>query len=295
MNIERLTIYNKSVSTDCCQISKRYVMTNLVKVQAFGVNIGIEVAQSRQTDVLLERLSGVLPVENYRVLGNGEKIDHEFVIKSTRKNKFDLYKADEKIISNSDEEAMLDRLDSQVRITVAEFAKGAVFVHSGVVTWKGMAIMFPASSYAGKTTLVAELVKNGAVYYSDEYAVLDVDGMVHPFAKTLSMRERNGGGAQTEYPVEEFGGVAGKKAVPVGMVLVTEFKKYARWKPEILTRGQGVLEIISHTVPIRNDPAFSLSVLNKVVDSSIVVKSERSEVSRFAKRLIKYFEENVLK
>ena len=269
-------------------------MSNLVKVQAFGVNIGIEVAQTRQAEILLNRLSGVLPVKNYRVLENGEKIDHEFFIKSAKKNKFDLYKADEKIISDSDEEAMLDRLDSQVRITVAEFAKGAVFVHSGVVAWKGRAIMIPASSYAGKTTLVAELVKNGATYYSDEYAVLDVDGMVHPFAKTLSMRERNGGGTQTEYPVEKFGGTAGKQAVAVGMVLVTEFKKYARWKPEVLTRGQGVLEIISHTVPIRNAPAFSLSVLNKVVDSSLVVKSKRAEVSVFAKRLIEYFEKKVL-
>ncbi len=266
----------------------------MVKVQAFGVNIGIEVAQSNQAELLLDRLSGVLPVKNYRVLGKTDRIDHHFRITTGKKNKFALYKSEEKIIGDSDEELMLDRLDSQIRITVAEFAVENVFVHSGVVAWKGKAIMIPASSYKGKTTLVAELVKNGAVYYSDEYAVLDKNGNVNPFPKTLSIREKDSGGRQVEYAVEEFGGTAGTGAIPVGLVLVTGYKKYTRWKPEILSRGQGVLEIISHTVPIRNDPAFSLSVLNKVVDSSVVVKSERGEVGAFAKRLITYFEENVL-
>ena len=270
------------------------VMSNLVKLRAYGVNIGIETSKNIERDTLVDRMTTVLPV-NCKVLGKSDEIDHVFYIKPSKKgNKFDLYKSDEKIISDSEEDLMLDRLDSQVRITVAEFAVGSVFVHSGVVAWKGKAIMIPASSFQGKTTLVAELVKNGAVYYSDEYAVLDKEGLVHPFPKTLSVREKEAGGRQVEYPVEKFGGIAGDGPITVGMVLVTGYKKYARWKPEILSRGQGVLEIISHTVPIRNDPAFSLSVLNKVVDNAIVVKGDRGEVSRFAKKILAYFEENIL-
>ena len=56
-----------------------------------------------------------------------------------------------------------------------------VFVHAGVVGWKGHAIVIPGRSRSGKTTLVAELVKAGAEYYSDEFAVLDAEGRVHPF------------------------------------------------------------------------------------------------------------------
>ncbi len=269
------------------------MMSNSVKVRAFGVNIGIEVAQRSQTDLLLKRLTGVLPVD-LKVLGTADDIEHQFFIKPAKKNKYDLFKADEKLVSDSDEELLLDRLDSQIRLTVAEFAVDNVFVHSGVVGWKDRAIMIPASSFAGKTTLVAELVKRGAIYFSDEYAVLDRQGMVHPFPKTLSIREAENGGRQVEYTVESLGGVPGKKPLPVGLVLVTEYKKHARWKPEILSRGQGVLEIISHTVPIRNDPQFSLSVLNKVVDDAMVVKGKRAAVGPFARRLIRFFEENVL-
>ena len=36
---------------------------------------------------------------------------------------------------------------------------------------------------------MAELLRAGAVYYSDEYAVVDPWGRVHPFAKPLSIRD----------------------------------------------------------------------------------------------------------
>jgi len=267
--------------------------SNLVKFGALGVSIGIEVAQESQKEIVIERIKEVLPID-YSLLHSDVKTDHQFFIRSVKKGKFELYKENEEVVGESKENIVLDRLDSEIRITLAEFADGFVFVHSGVVSWGDKVIMIPASSFEGKTTLVSELVKLGAVYYSDEYAVLDRNGLVHPFAKSLSMREKDGGFEQTDVPVELFGGIAGESPVSVGMVLITKYKKRSRWKPEILTRGQGVLEIIQHTVPIRNNPKLSLNVLNKVVNSATVVKSNRGEAERFAKKLIDYFEKNVL-
>jgi hypothetical protein len=40
---------------------------------------------------------------------------------------------------------------------------------------------------SGKTTLVKELVKAGATYYSDEYAVLGGDGRVSAFGALSSL------------------------------------------------------------------------------------------------------------
>jgi hypothetical protein len=56
--------------------------------------------------------------------------------------------------------------------------------------WRGVgrAVILPGRSMSGKTSLVAALVKAGATYFSDEYAVLDKLGMVHPYIKTLSLR-----------------------------------------------------------------------------------------------------------
>jgi uridine kinase len=43
-----------------------------------------------------------------------------------------------------------------------------------------MGIAIPGRSFSGKTSLVTALVRAGAVYYSDEFAVIDRDGLVRP-------------------------------------------------------------------------------------------------------------------
>ncbi len=83
-------------------------------------------------------------------------------------------------------------LETEIRQSVAASAERRTFVHAGVVGWRGRAIVVPGRSRSGKTTLVAELVKAGALYLSDEFAVLDGRGRVHPFAKPLSIRGPGG-------------------------------------------------------------------------------------------------------
>ena len=51
---------------------------------------------------------------------------------------------------------------------------------AGVVGWENRAIVMPGASFAGKTTLVRAWLEAGATYYSDEFAVLDRAGRVHP-------------------------------------------------------------------------------------------------------------------
>src|SRR6185295_11682383 len=110
----------------------------------------------------------------------------------------------------------------------AEYAPNRVFIHSGVVGWHGKAILIPGRSYSGKTTLVKEFVQAGATYYSDEYAVLDSKGLVHPYPRALGVRETDAFN-QTKYTIESLGGTAGRKPLPVGMVIVSQFKKTAKW------------------------------------------------------------------
>ena len=74
---------------------------------------------------------------------------------------------------------------------VAERAPNHLFVHAGVVGWEGRAIVMPGASFAGKTTLVQAWLEAGATYYSDEFAVLDRAGRVHPFARPLTIRDGN--------------------------------------------------------------------------------------------------------
>jgi hypothetical protein len=191
----------------------------------------------------------------------------------------------QQLASDEQERRLFKYFNSVVRIVVAEHARGSVFVHSGVVGWNGKAILIPANSFAGKTTLVAELVRNGAEYYSDEYAVLDENGLVHPFPRHLSVRY----GPEydhTDVPVEDLGGRSGVDAIRVGMVLLVEYKAGAVWDPTRLTPGQGMLEVIPHTIPRNFNAEFSLKVLNTALKDAIILKGRRGDARLFAKEFL---------
>lgn len=182
-------------------------------------------------------------------------------------------------------------LETEIRQSVAASAARRTFVHAGVVGWRGRAIVVPGRSRSGKTTLVAALVRAGALYLSDEFAVLDGRGRVHPFAKPLSIRGAGGCDRHARSRrVEELGGVRGTEPLPVGLVVLTEHRRGASWRPALLTRGQAVLEMLAHTVPARLRPEASLASLERAVARAVVVKGERGEAEDLAAELLRLSE-----
>ena len=93
------------------------------------------------------------------------------------------------LCADQTEEGAFQWLRQDIDNTVAQRSRQMLFVHAGVVGWRGLAIVIPGRSHAGKSTLVAELVRRGAVYYSDEFAVLDETGRVHPYRRTPVLRD----------------------------------------------------------------------------------------------------------
>jgi len=78
-------------------------------------------------------------------------------------------------------EALLDR--------VAGFA----VLHAGAVAHAGRAWLLAGPSGAGKTTLTLALLERGFPLLSDDFAPLDLaTGLVHPFPKSLGVREGPG-------------------------------------------------------------------------------------------------------
>ena len=197
-----------------------------------------------------------------------------------------LYAGAELVARTLDVEAIFERFESDLQLYVAERAPRRVFVHAGVVGWHGRAVVIPGRSLSGKTTLVAELVRAGAEYYSDEYAVLDREGRVHPYARPLSVRE-GGGLRQTRKRVEEFGGLAGAIPLPVGLVIVSRYERGASWRPRRLTTGECVLELLSNTVPARRGPARALCALTKAVAKATAMAGPRGEAEVVAQAILR--------
>ncbi|MCC6743068.1 MAG: hypothetical protein IT175_04330 [Acidobacteria bacterium] len=266
--------------------------------RAYGLTIGVRT----NTASILERLVPHLPY-GWEVSGV-ETVDHLFsmlvghttehatpsvvrrVGPAGKRRRFNLlYDGILLDIRTLDVEELLERFESSVRLKVAEHAKRRVFVHAGVVGWRGRAIVVPGRSFSGKTSLVAAMVRAGATYLSDEYAVFDRRGHVFPYLKPLSLRLGDDE-KQTHVPVEDLGGVASAVPLQVGHVIATRFVEGASWRPRNLTEGEAVLAMLAHTVPARRDPAAVLEVLNRVARRAVALKGSRGDADEAAAEIL---------
>jgi len=196
-----------------------------------------------------------------------------------------LYEGGVRVARHRDLENVLRGLESCVRLTVAEEAPRRVFVHAGAVGWKGRAIVVPGKSFSGKTTLVSELVKAGATYYSDEYAVLDGRGRVHPFPAPLSVRAP--GSFQGEKrPLDAPGATIGGRPLPVGLVVAARFSEGARWRPRRLSAAEGALEMLANAVAARKRPEAVMSAIRAAMSDAMILKGKRGEAADTAARLL---------
>lgn len=185
-----------------------------------------------------------------------------------------------------DEELALGMLDAQIRAQVALLAPEHIFVHAGVVALDGEAVLLPGFTFTGKTTLTHALVEAGAVYYSDEFAVIDAAGLVHPYAKPLSIRSRDGSGHTTETRAESLGAVTGREPVPVGLIAVTSYRPGATLRPEPLAPGAALLALLGHTIPARTRPEQAMAALKATVQVATAWKSDRGEADVAAQAII---------
>lgn len=185
-----------------------------------------------------------------------------------------------------DAEEVYDALESHLALFLAERARERVFVHAGVVAFGGKALMIPARSGCGKSSLVKALLRAGADYFSDEYAVLDPQGRVHPYPRRLSLRRP--GGRPLRCGPEEFGARTGAGPLPLALIALTKFQPGARWHPRPVAPGPAALEVLNHTVCACSQPVQAMSTLFRAVPAATVLKGVRGEADAAADVLLRH-------
>jgi hypothetical protein len=250
--------------------------------RAYGVTIGVRVDDA----AVLELLPPYLPF-SWKSVSRGV-VETLYSVQTRADPHADgsyvLYAGHEERSREKDLEAILHSLEREIRWELAEKARNRIFVHAGVVGWRGGGIVIPGTSGVGKSTLVTELVRAGATYYSDEYAVLDGQGRVHPFATQLQLRQ-SGTWDQERQTVESLGGRSGKRALPVGLVIAAVYRSGARTQLRRLTSAHAVLEMLKGTGG-RARPLETLHALEQVANRAVVVQGERGEAKDFALELL---------
>ncbi len=250
-----------------------------------GEAFGVRVALQADSTWLLDRMLEFLPPDWQEASANEDT--PRFVMTSGDALEYTL-RRDGVALTSAELEVALGVFDAQLRGYIALYAPARIFVHAGVVAIDGQALVFPGRSFSGKTTLIAALVRAGAVYYSDEYAVLDEDGLVHPYAKPLSLRLEEGSRLQTEHTADELGGVTGDGPAPVRLIVATQYRRSTDWSPTEVSGGDAALELMANTIPAQERPQQALACIRCAVEGATALRGERGDAEALVPLLFDY-------
>ena len=257
-----------------------------VSFESHGLRIGIRLNDTR----VIDRIQRCIPYG--AIPGPVDAVDHLYSVyvgapaRRGVRNYHKLYSGTEQLTRTFELDDVFDRLESHLGFFIAAEAPQDIFVHAGVVAWNQRVIVIPGGSMSGKTTLVAALLQAGATYYSDEYAVLDEDGNVQPFPRPLSIRQADG--RRQRVDPAEFGALAARQALPVGLIVDTAYRPGASWRLRRLTPGRAMLTLLENTVCARTKTRASLSALREVALQARAVKSLRGEADQVVQLLLGY-------
>jgi len=260
-----------------------------IAINTFGLHVGIRVTDS----LILGMIKEILPF-GWEFSTNLE-VDYLYsVIVGSDKShaqiqrKHAVYSDILLLEANRDVVPVVDAIKRDIHLFVGEMSQGRVFIHSGVVGWGEEAILLPGLTFTGKSTLVAELVRAGAIYYSDEYAVLDGNGLVYPFARPLSIRD-DGCFSGRSVRIEEIGGVSGTRPLPVGIIIGTFYEAGSPCSLTRLSPGEAVLSLLSNSLSARRQPETVLPVLKRVAERAACFSGPRGDASEAAEQILTRF------
>ena len=174
---------------------------------------------------------------------------------------------------------------SDLELWVAEFARKWVFVHAGCVAVDGQAVVLPGRSMSGKSSLTAALVRAGADYYSDEYAVLDNQGLVRPYLRKPAIRPHEGAPAG-RVTVEELGGRSGRGPAKDQTDSRVALRSRGRLAARTPRRGPALLRLLDNTVAARSRPRAVLSALEGATLDARALEGTRGDADDTAARLM---------
>ena len=177
----------------------------------------------------------------------------------------------------------LSDLEHAFQMDLSTKAPLGVFVHSGVVVLGSKALVLPASSYSGKSTLTHALTRRGAIYFSDEYAVVDKDGWIYPYRRALTLRRL--GKEDRRVSVSNSHGACPSRC-RLGVVVDCGYQKGARWSPEPLSPGEAILFMFANTVSAQLTPERDLRFLAAAMVGASGFRTRRGDVRAVATKFL---------
>jgi hypothetical protein len=158
-----------------------------------------------------------------------------------------------------------------------------LILHAGGVERGGIGVVFPGDVEAGKTTLIAGLVRAGWGYLTDEGVAVDRENLViDPYPKPLSIdrgawplfpelepRVDLGTDAykadQWQVPAADIRPDALGRSCPVSMIFFTKYESGVDTAVEPLGRAEALVEMAKNTFKFDEQGAAALDLLAELV------------------------------
>ena len=169
--------------------------------------------------------------------------------------------------------------------TVIQRQSALYAVHAGVVEWKGRALILPGRSHSGKSTLVAELLRQGATYFSDEYALIDSEGMAHPYPRPLLVRR----GSPQQFPLlaEECNSKTGDATARVGWIVAVVYDPAGGWKMISLPQSMALVLLLENTPHVLAESPAILAAFERAVAGAHCYSGTRVEAEEAATQILR--------
>lgn len=157
-------------------------------------------------------------------------------------------------------------------------------VHAGAVLLDGRVLLFPGLSHAGKSSLVSEMVRRGATYFSDEYALIDAEGLVHPYPRPLLVR--NGSPDQSPVLARELNARIGDAPAPLGWIFAIRYVPDSEWSLSPVSQGEALMTLLKNTPhPLAESPQM-VSTFQRAVAAARCFAGQRNEAAEAATKIM---------
>jgi len=184
---------------------------------------------------------------------------------------------------------VLEELRGRIHIEVAQRVRIACFVHAGVVGIGHGALVIPGPTFHGKSSLVRSLVAAGARFFSDEFAVITPDGLVHSYPRAMSIRTENG--RKEYYSAADLGWEPGQGPLPLRWIAAIRYLEGSDWDCRALSKAQGFLTLYENSVAGTTAPIETFRILTSAVKSCSVIQGTRGDVREAVPALQKWIDQ----
>lgn len=157
-------------------------------------------------------------------------------------------------------------------------------VHAGAVVLQGRALLIPGSSHAGKSSLVAELLRRGAAHLSDEYALVDGEGRVHSYPRPLLLR--NGGPKQSLVLPSDLDARFEMEPMEMGWIVAVDYDPEGQWKIERISQGEAVMFLLRNTPHEMEQSPEMIELFTRCAGGAKCYAGTRGDVVEAAEKIL---------